>query len=102
MPSPKGSPWFATPRRKRKRKPLSVTLSDEERAALERIARESGEKKLSRVVATAIVILAAMSQGQRAALLLTAASRGPTNVVAAQRAPGRRQDDELATAKRRR
>lgn len=48
------SPWSSTPRRKRKRKPLSVTLSDRERELLEMLAHECGPTALSRLVAAAI------------------------------------------------
>lgn len=36
--NPKSSPWYTTPRPKRKRRGLEITLSDEAREMLERLA----------------------------------------------------------------
>lgn len=55
MGNPKGSPWRSTPRAARRRKPLSVTLSNEERAALEAYATARG-LTLSQAVAELIRI----------------------------------------------
>lgn len=63
--NPKGSAWSSTPRAKRHRKELSVTLSDEEREALEAIAKRAGGAPLSRVVAAAIAVLAKESPGSQ-------------------------------------
>lgn len=60
-----GSKWDSTPREKRKRKPLSVTLSDAERAMLEAFARDCGKLRLSRVVAAAIYAFAHLSHDER-------------------------------------
>lgn len=63
--NPKGSTWRSTPRAKRNRKELSVTLSDEERVELEAIAKDAGEAPLSRVVAAAIAVLGAAAPATR-------------------------------------
>lgn len=42
MPNPPESKWFATPRALRRRKPLSVTLSDKARERLESLAHKAG------------------------------------------------------------
>lgn len=40
--NPKSSPWYSTPKAKRRRKGLEVTLSDEARARLEALADAEG------------------------------------------------------------
>ena len=52
--NPKASPWYSTPKAKRKRKGLEVTLSDEAREKLERLAARRGES-MSRVVESLIL-----------------------------------------------
>ncbi len=42
--NPKGSPWRSTPRTKRKRPGVQLTLSPEAMAALERLAGPAGSK----------------------------------------------------------
>lgn len=42
MPAPKTSPWESTPQGKRKRKKVQITLSDEARAKLDRLAKAPG------------------------------------------------------------
>lgn len=39
----KGTKWYATPRAVRARKPLAITLSDEARAKLERLAADTSK-----------------------------------------------------------
>lgn len=70
-----------------------MTLSDEERDALEKMADDLGERKLSRMVAMAILVLAAMSQGQRTAVIMAAARSGPTQVNVPPRLARRRIDE---------
>ncbi len=40
--NPKASAWYSTPNAKRRRKGVEVTLSDEARAKLKRLARKRG------------------------------------------------------------
>lgn len=41
-PNPKDSQWYSTPAGARKRKPFTITLSDEAKARLEKQARARG------------------------------------------------------------
>jgi hypothetical protein len=54
------SEWSSTPRERRKRKPLTITLSDEERDLAERLAA-AYEVSLTRLVAVAIAELSRKS-----------------------------------------
>jgi len=40
--NPKSSPWYSTPRTKRRRKGIEIMLSDEAAARLERLAKQRG------------------------------------------------------------
>ena len=48
--NPKASPWYNTPRAKRRRRTLEITLSDEARAKLDRLARDEYEGNRSAAV----------------------------------------------------
>lgn len=51
MPAPKKSVWYSTPQEKRHRKQIVVMLSDDARAALERLVEaEGGPGMRSKVV----------------------------------------------------
>jgi predicted transcriptional regulator len=50
MTRSKDSPWYSTPRAKRLRKKLEITLSSEARAKLDRLAEAHKDRTLSAVV----------------------------------------------------
>lgn len=43
--NPVDSPWYSTPTEARNRKPLTITLSNDGRSALEALAEERGESR---------------------------------------------------------
>lgn len=61
--NPKDSPWYATPRADRKRRPVEVTLSDEAREILDELAKEHG----SRSAAVEALVLATARPKKRGA-----------------------------------
>lgn len=55
-PNPKDSQWYSTPANARKRKPFTITLSDE---AQERLEKQAKARGLSRSKAIEAMIMAA-------------------------------------------
>jgi len=70
-------PWASTPNAKRHRKPIEVTLSDDEQARMRGIASENGDLPLSRVVAAGIFVLSEMPKGERTAAIAESVERTP-------------------------
>lgn len=68
--NPKSSEWYSTPRDRRARKGVEVTLSDEARARLDAIAKKRGETRSAIVEAlimaaklTAVLVVAFSASG---------------------------------------
>lgn len=68
VPNDPGSPWFSTPKELRHRKELCITITDEERKEIERLAHKHGVS-LSRAVVAAFALLRGRSESEIAAAM---------------------------------
>lgn len=76
VPNDPESPWFSTPNALRHRKNLCLTISDEERKELERVAHKHGVA-LSRAVVAAFALLRGRSESEIAEAMRAADDAAP-------------------------
>lgn len=76
VPNEPGSPWFSTPQALRHRKQLCITLSDEERKEIERVAGKYSVP-LSRAIVAAFALLHGRTESEIAAAMRDADEAAP-------------------------